>query len=573
MRTRTPAVVVLALLAWLPGPAHADTEIEVGGALQTDLHLRLAPVRQGPYYAPLELGDGVARNENRYKLKLRAYGARVTGVVDLDVVWLGVPGDIGVLGDLSLRDETDPYRLEAHALYVEALDVFAQGLDLRIGQQKVMWGVGDQFNPLNTLNAEDLEDPLLFGDQQANFMVRLDYPATDWLSVTAVVVPVFKPALVPLSSGLQLASVGRLPFTQEADWQRFAAEQGAAAALAEHPTVVTSVVPVVPEPTFDNMQAAVQLQTRLGDHDVALSYYQGRTDMPIALQNDTLQKPGEICDPAHPDTCVQGTLDMQITVGYPRMEVYGLNLAGEVDLLGWLSDGIHPIGYRFEGGLFVPESQKVRIFQTFTTLPYPSGEYAYVGDEPPDVVTDEPFAKWTLGLDYSFGEHVYANAQWVHGFVDEYGAGDFLTEGWSVRDSGVVTTDPAKLVQCAITDRDGTECARGMLAPRLADYLVLGVDVRFADHAGLLRLFAILALNGIVEDTWDPDTESRTQTHYGPLSPEGFTAVIYPSLGYNLGDGLEMTVGALFNLGRPYTKFGDPATGGNLAWSRLWYRF
>ena len=60
-------------------------------------------------------------------------------------------------------------------MYIEARDLFVKGLDFRIGQQLVQWGVGDQFNPTNTLNANDVEDPLLFGEQQANLMALLEY--------------------------------------------------------------------------------------------------------------------------------------------------------------------------------------------------------------------------------------------------------------------------------------------------------------------------------------------------------------------------------------------------------------
>ena len=38
-------------------------------------------------------------------------------------------------------------------------DAGVSGLDLKVGHQVVQWGVGDQFNPTNTLNAENLEDP------------------------------------------------------------------------------------------------------------------------------------------------------------------------------------------------------------------------------------------------------------------------------------------------------------------------------------------------------------------------------------------------------------------------------
>jgi hypothetical protein len=54
-------------------------------------------------------------------------------------------------------------------------------------------------------------------------------------------------------------------------------------------------------------------------------------------------------------------------------------------------------------------------------------------------------------------------------------------------------------------------------------------------------------------------------------TPEGFSAAIFPELSYNFGNGLELGAGALFNLGRSYTKFGDPAAGGSITFIRARY--
>jgi hypothetical protein len=60
------------------------------------------------------------------------------------------------LEDLSTYNMVTPFRFEIHDLYLYGRDVFgAKGLDLRIGQQKAMFGAGDQFNPTNTINAND----------------------------------------------------------------------------------------------------------------------------------------------------------------------------------------------------------------------------------------------------------------------------------------------------------------------------------------------------------------------------------------------------------------------------------
>jgi hypothetical protein len=47
--------------------------------------------------------------------------------------------------------------------------------------------------------------------------------------------------------------------------------------------------------------------------------------------------------------------------------------------------------------------------------------------------------------------------------------------------------------------------------------------------------------------------------------------VLFPEFNYNFGNGLELGAGALVNIGKPYTKFGDPAAGGSVGFMRARY--
>ena len=123
------------------------------------------------------------------------------------------------------------------------------------------------------------------------------------------------------------------------------------------------------------------------------------------------------------------------------------------------------------------------------------------------------------------------------------------------------------------TSGDGQRCAREILRPRIADYLVLGVDFRFARNAALFRLFTLWDLSGYESTWWDDSISARVSEHKGPFSDEGFSAVIYPEFQYNFGGGLELHVGALLQFGRAYTKFGDPAGGGHQIFLRGRYSF
>ena len=161
---------------------------------------------------------------------------------------------------------------------------------------------------------------------------------------------------------------------------------------------------------------------------------------------------------------------------------------------------------------------------------------------------------------------------WVHGMADEYGAGDFIHQGWAVRQSGVSTTKADTLGKCVFPKRDGTQCATETLHPRLGDYLVLGADYKLTDML-VARLFTIWDLAGYTFEAYDKVKKERTQEHKSLFTKEGFSAVLYPELNWNAGNGLELALGALFLLGRDYTKFGDPAAGGNQVFTRARYSF
>ncbi|MBK8253601.1 MAG: hypothetical protein IPK82_13155 [Polyangiaceae bacterium] len=561
--------------------AFADDElsINIGGRVQSDLRFRTEKKGFGDYYDRVELPEGPERNWNTLSVKADASYGRFKAVAQLDFTLDGFSTDIQGVSDLYRIEKVEPYWFQAQSLYIDAKSIFFDGLDLRIGQQVVSWGVGDQFNPTNTLNPDDLRDPLLFGKQAGNFMVKADYWLNDDWSISGVMVPVFQPALLPRSAALAPSAIDRVPFVDPVIRQRVEAETAASkTTILNTPTVIGSATPVLPEVNFENMQWAYRIAGTLAEQDIALSYYYGRNDFPVPIANHTRLDKGERCDPNDKTKCVSGLLRTDATLAYPKMHVYGLNASGEIPL-SWIKDTLHGIGYRFEAGLFVPDEVEITLTQDALDLaiPQPAGEYDYDNDGKeggprPLVVERQPFLKWVVGLDYTFGEHVYVNAQWVHGLVDEYGAGDFFHEGWTVRQSGATSDEGDTVFKCALL-RNGETCSRELLHPRIGDYIVLGFDFKLMNNALLLRLFNILDVSGIIEDKWDETLEKRVRIHHSPFSEEGFSMVIFPEVNYNFGNGLDLGAGALFQLGKDYTKFGDPAAGGSTVWTRGKFSF
>lgn len=579
-KVTVPALVALSLALLSPVDVRADElEFDWGGRIQHDLRFRLGAVGVGGFYKRLELPAGVERSQSTASLNLDATYGRFSGVAAVDFVLYGVAPEVRELSDLNRVEKTDPYRFDIPALYIDAKNLFVDGLDVRIGQQLVLWGEADQFNPTNNLNPDDLRDPLLFGKQQANFMVKVDYWLTESISMSGVLVPIFRPALLPPSAPLQLAAIDRLPFTSEPFVHRIASDQGASGGeQLGHPTVASKATTVLPDTSFENMQFAYRIAATIAEQDVALSYYNGRTDFPAPRRNHTRHSPGERCNPDDPSDCIKGLLETEVELQYPRMHAYGLNAAGEIPL-SWIAEELNGIGYRLEGALIVPERSTLKITNDLLALEIPqaAGEYDYDGDgipggREPAVVESTPFLKWTLGLDYAFGSHVYLNTMWVHGLADEFGAGDFISDGYAVRKSGVTSPDTQTITKCVIP-KDGTECAQETFRRRLGDYVVIGVDLKFLNDNALLRLFTIWDVTGVEEEHWDRELRQRVRTHHSMFSKEGFSAILYPEFNYNFGNGLELAVGALIGLGEDYTKFGDPAAGGDLIWTRGRFSF
>jgi hypothetical protein len=567
-----------ALASTAPAVASADDPAwDMQLKVESDLRFRLESEYTGSVLHQTGVPAGVERNQNMLGARFVVAWENVKAVAEADLFLFGYQSELEGIGALSEIDEIQPYRIDVPELYVEVSDLVLDGFNLRVGQQIVSWGVADQFNPTNLLNSDDLIDPLLFGKQLGNFMVKADYWVTDDYSISAVLVPLFRPARLPTTASLGVAQLGRVPFLEDELRWRVETERSAAERFFQTPTVLNSVTIDTPDTSFENMQAAFRLAGTVLEQDWALSYYYGRNDFPVPLKNHTTQDAAVRCaEPPFGELCTAGHLLTDVTLGYPKMHAYGLNVAGEIF-----------VGYRVEAALYVPEKSKMKLTQQGVTLggfPVPEPEYDYDGDgvsgpgrKRPTIVDDTPFLKWTVGLDYTFPANVYANLMWVHGLADEFGAGDWIGGANEVRASGFapgITELPEFLDRCvdltALPPRVvGTRCAREILRPRIADYIVAGVDVRFLDDQLLTRLFTILEVSGYQEST--VARGERVVNAMPFYTPEGFSASIFPEVSYNFGNGLELAAGSLFNLGKTYTKFGDPAAGGSVTFLRARY--
>ncbi len=131
----------------------------------------------------------------------------------------------------------------------------------------------------------------------------------------------------------------------------------------------------LPDKTWQNSMFGLKLKGIAFNWDYSLSYFSGYDELPVYfVENGKLE------------------------IGFPRMEVIGFDFAGE----------IRSVGVWGEAGFFreKEESGSVPGFH------------------------EEQFLKYTLGMDYTFENGIYAQAQYVHGFIMERGRDnlhDYLT--------------------------------------------------------------------------------------------------------------------------------------------------
>ncbi len=513
---------------------------------------------------------GFSRNENRVKFKAEARGRRVRGVADVDLVMLGYNTELTNLPSMTQRNMMDPFRIEAHALYVDILGLGTEKLDLRIGQQIVNWGTADQFNPTSNLNPLNLEDRLMFGDLLATPMVRADFAINlDW-NITAAWVPIFRPNLLPRSASLGLASPDRIPIVEDHYRWQLSAERYVGEILTDGPTRVTEARLLLPDTDIKNSQVGVRIRGRVLKQDISFSYYYGRSKMPQPVFSKTFMNPDE------------NIIQTRVDLAFPRMHVIGFDMAGQIPWARALRRAVRtlePVGWWFEAGVFFPQRMTMALFQENFGI-IEDGEYDYSRIDPenprrPTVVDNTPFLKWVLGFDYTFSQNWWANVQWVHGFPDEFGAGDWLSNLWAAQQGWAPTRfrtdEPSAGYFACMSHETVGECAHEWVRPRISDYLVTGVDYKFYRDAMLLRLFFIIDMGGVHERYFD-GTKRVSKWHH-PFSKEGYSVMLYPQYTWSLGQGAELSAGGLIMLGRNHTRFGDPAAGSSMVWTRARFAF
>ncbi|NLH49059.1 MAG: hypothetical protein GX444_10700 [Myxococcales bacterium] len=315
------------------------------------------------------------------------------------------------------RSQTDPVRLELDEAYLQVSGLGVKDLDLKIGKQRIQWGTGDQFNPTDNLNPDDLHDPLRFGAKVPTPALQAQY-FLGQSTFTAVLVPLFEPALLPrtdvrpifekqfaeMSSSFQI-DTGDAVLDSLFDSMIGPALDGASLGSV-------NIHGTLPDKTPRNMNYGLKFASNFGPIDFSISYAYVRDDFGVPKRITMTVAPlsgdsGKLID----------TVDVDVENAFPREHVIGGDYSANVPALD--------IGVWGEVAFFIPESMETtyvldagtefnRLFGGIARRDLENG-VVIAKDKP----LEDNFFKAVAGLDYTFPGAIYINTQYVHGFPNE----------------------------------------------------------------------------------------------------------------------------------------------------------
>jgi len=327
----------------------------------------------------LQIG-GYIQADDRVKLKDKTisweeYRLNLTGQVELENVkfyseiWVRNFGssDVKKISDLLDRNYVEPVDIKIREAYVDVKDFLIDNLDLKVGRQRIAWGTADKLNPTDNLNPDDLEDIWDYGRHLGSNAIKLSYYIGDF-TFTSVFIPTFTPAVLP-----------------RGDWVKIFTDEFFPGAIQ------TQIQTQIQNPD-PSLKEASKFGLKISKRDIlgfafSLSYLYGRDDIPIPYKVSGKFKDGKFV----PDS---------VLLFFPKMKIVGFDLTGD----------IKGIGVWGEAGIFYPE--EVILETVISNIPIQKSE---------TILKKENYTRFVLGFDYTFKNGIYANVQYLHGFLHERG--------------------------------------------------------------------------------------------------------------------------------------------------------
>ena len=343
-----------------------------------------------------------AWNENRLNLQLEK---KIIGNAKFySEIWarhIGLPS-LTTSSQLYNKNIVNPYNIDIREAYVELYGFLFKNLDVKFGRQRITWGTADKLNPTDNLNPYDLEDILDFGRHRGSDAFNFTYYLNKDFSLQGVYIPFFQPANMPIG-------IFANALTPSMDLPQGMMLKGMEDTL------------LMPQYNLgESTVAGGKIKGFIKGVDFSLSYVWGRDGFPMATRNtftpvDTL-----------------GGININSQLSFIRTHIIGADMA----------TSIKGVGFWAEAAAFLPENDV--IMTNDLSAMYPMSPVPVTQDTTL-LQKDEPYIKYVVGADYSFGAGSYINVQYMHGFFHERGKDD-LNDYFFVRFEQKLFNEKLKIV-------------------------------------------------------------------------------------------------------------------------------
>jgi len=363
MKTHNIFVLIIFFIAVLL----ADNNARLTGYIQTDNRIRTAT-------------KTFSWNENRLNLILEGSpSSNYHYFSEIRLRGFGFP-EVNQFEDLQIPEKNKAYKwgLEFREAYVDIYGFVADDLDIRIGRQIIAWGTADALNPTNNLCPNDLEDIFVFGEKLGVNAMNATYYFGDNLTVNTVFIPVFSPATLP--TGEFSAA-----FNSPMDLPPGMILNG-----------LTNSISLPDNSIEESSQFGLKAATNILGFDISGSYFNGRSDLPIANQVTITALD------------MVGNINISTNLVYPTVQVLGMDFAGS----------IASVGVWGEAGLFSHKAINMQTIMPSATIP------GQIDTVITTALNDESYLKYVVGGDYTFRNGIYCNFQFLHGFLHERSNGE-----------------------------------------------------------------------------------------------------------------------------------------------------
>jgi len=446
---------VLYFYAVFFGSLYAD--VDISGRVKLFSSAFLNQNLEGKYFSHNSGEFATKRLETRLQL-----GGTLSDHVSYSVRFDGFSSPDAVLTTRSFPESSslgapvrsEPFDFFLHEGYIKISNFLFNGLDLTAGKQRIQWGTADRVNVVDNLNPVDFAnfltfDPDYFGERRPQTALNLEYCFSQFNKIQFVWL--LSRQHSPLPSGFTNLVAGEISF----------------------PLVHIEEERLL----MKNTNYGLRFSTILFNTDIGLSFYRGNFHLPVLYGVFPLATGG-----------------LEQFFKYPKKDVFGLDLSGEISSVGFWAEGAYVRPEKLNAFIFSPvlvENQILFARKDFSL--FESGYFQYV-----------------IGIDYtlSVGNGIYLNAQYLHGLFDETDYSGQAEEYMGFR--------------------------RGSFFGELNDYIIVRTEYK------MLREDLKIGLGGIME-----------------ISDDALAFAFMPELEYKIKDAVLLEIGAFFADGdKVKTKFG-----------------